>query len=80
MMEIVVLLYYLNNEAYNQFLAMYDLRFALWSLRRAPSFGMWRRAGLVRTDISEERIASIFRLGRIRERGAALQLASRLNH
>jgi ABC-type nitrate/sulfonate/bicarbonate transport system ATPase subunit len=30
--------------------------------RRMLSSGMWRRVNLVRTDISEERIASIFRV------------------
>jgi hypothetical protein len=30
---------------------------------------MWRRVGLVRTNVSEESIASIFRVGRIKELG-----------
>jgi hypothetical protein len=34
-----------------------------------PSSGMLRRVALVRTDISEERIASIFRMTRIGELG-----------
>jgi hypothetical protein len=29
-----------------------------------PSSGMYRRVGLVRTDVSEERVASIFRVKR----------------
>jgi hypothetical protein len=29
---------------------------------RMPSSGMWRRVGLVRTDVSKERLASIFRV------------------
>jgi hypothetical protein len=27
-----------------------------------PSSGMWRRVGLLSTDVSEERVASIFRV------------------
>jgi hypothetical protein len=27
-----------------------------------PSSGMWHRVGLVRIDVSEERVASIFRV------------------
>jgi hypothetical protein len=34
-----------------------------------PSFGMLRRVALVRTDVSEERIASIIRVTRIGELG-----------
>jgi hypothetical protein len=34
---------------------------------------MWRRVDLVWTDVSEERIASIFRVEKIRERGTSLQ-------
>jgi hypothetical protein len=35
----------------------------LWALKRKiPSSGMWRRVDLVWTDVSEERIASIFRV------------------
>jgi hypothetical protein len=33
---------------------------------------MWRHVGLVKTDVSEERVASIFRVERIHERIAAL--------
>jgi hypothetical protein len=33
-----------------------------------PSSGMWRRVGLVRTDVSEERVASIFRVERYSRR------------
>jgi hypothetical protein len=29
------------------------------------SFGIWRSVGLVKTDVSEERIASIFRVDKI---------------
>jgi hypothetical protein len=32
-----------------------------------PSSGMWRRVGLVRQDVSEECIASIFKVERISE-------------
>jgi hypothetical protein len=32
-----------------------------------PSSGMWRRVALVRTDVSEEHIASIIRVTRIRK-------------
>jgi hypothetical protein len=38
------------------------LRFSRRWLWRMPSFGMWRRVDLVWTDVSEERIASIFRV------------------
>jgi hypothetical protein len=31
-------------------------------IRSIPSFGMWRYVHLVRTDVSKERIASIFRV------------------
>jgi hypothetical protein len=30
-----------------------------------PSSGMWRRVGLVRTGVSEERVASIFKVEKI---------------
>jgi hypothetical protein len=30
-----------------------------------PSSGMWRRVGLVKTDVSKERVASIFRIEKI---------------
>jgi hypothetical protein len=33
-----------------------------WRLWRMPSSGMWRRVDIVWTDVSEERIASIFRV------------------
>jgi hypothetical protein len=33
-----------------------------------PSSGMWRRVGLVRTDVSEERVASIFKVEKGRGR------------
>jgi hypothetical protein len=32
-----------------------------------PSSGMWRRLGVVRTDVSEERVVTIFRVERISE-------------
>jgi hypothetical protein len=41
-----------------------SLRFRRW---RMPSSGMWCRAGLVRTDVSKESIASIIRVERISE-------------
>jgi hypothetical protein len=33
---------------------------------------MWRHVDLVRTDISEERVASIFRIEKTREEGIVL--------
>jgi hypothetical protein len=39
---------------------------------------MWRHVCLIRTDISEERVASIFRVERIREVGTTLAVSSRL--
>jgi hypothetical protein len=41
-----------------------------------PSSGMGRRVVLVRTDVSEERIASIIRVERISELGTALVVTS----
>jgi hypothetical protein len=41
-----------------------------------PSSGMWRRVALVRTDVSEERIASIIRMTRIGKLGTTLAVAS----
>jgi hypothetical protein len=32
-----------------------------------PSSGMWRRVGLVKIDVSEKRVASIFRVEEIYE-------------
>lgn len=40
-----------------------------------PSCGMWGRVDLVRTDISEEFVASILRVEVIHEGGAALTVA-----
>jgi hypothetical protein len=37
-----------------------------------PSSGMWGRVGLVRTDVSEERVASILMVKKIRERRKVL--------
>jgi hypothetical protein len=39
--------------------------------RRTPSPGIWRRAGLLQTDVSEEHVVSIFmaeEIGRARKR------------
>jgi hypothetical protein len=44
------------------------------------SSGMCGHVGLVRTDVSEERIVSIFRMERIHELGSALAVTIRLNH
>jgi hypothetical protein len=41
-----------------------------------PSYGMLRRVALVRTDIAEERIASIIRVTRISELGTTLAVTS----
>jgi hypothetical protein len=45
-------------------------------VRRMPSSRMFRRVALVRTDVSEEHIASIIRTTRISELRAALTLTS----
>jgi hypothetical protein len=44
----------------------------VYKIRRMPSFGIWRHLAIVRTDVLEERIASIIRVKRIREIQAAL--------
>jgi hypothetical protein len=41
-----------------------------------PSSGMLRRVALVRTDVSEERIAYIYRVTRISELGITLAVTS----
>jgi hypothetical protein len=41
-----------------------------------PSFGMLRRMALVRTDVSEERIASIISVTRIGDLGTTLAVTS----
>jgi hypothetical protein len=43
-----------------------------------PSSWMWRHAGIVRTDVSEERVTSIFRVQRISELGT-LAVTSKLS-
>jgi thioester reductase-like protein len=45
-------------------------------LLRMPSYGMLRRVALVRTEVSEERIASIIRVTRIGELGTTLAITS----
>jgi hypothetical protein len=40
-------------------------------LRRMPSSGVWRKVGDVRTDVSEERIASIIKVSKIGELGTS---------
>jgi hypothetical protein len=59
--------------------AMWDLRFSLRWLWRIPSSEMWRLVALVRTDVSKERITSIFRVMRIRELGTTLAVTSYRN-
>jgi hypothetical protein len=44
-----------------------------------PSSGMLHRVAIVRTDVSEERIASIIRVTRVSELSISLQLASVAN-
>jgi hypothetical protein len=46
-----------------------DLRFSRRRLWRIPSSKMWLQVAVVRTDVSEERIASIIRVERISELG-----------
>jgi hypothetical protein len=47
------------------------------SFRRMPSSGMLRRAALVRTDVSEIRIAFIIMEERVSELGTTLAVTSR---
>jgi hypothetical protein len=59
---------------------MYDLRFSRRWPWRIPSSGMLSRVALVRTDVSEELGASIFRVTRIGELGTMLAAATFLVH
>jgi hypothetical protein len=45
----------------NRITTMQDLRFSQWWLWRMPSYEMLRHVALVKTDVSEERTASIIR-------------------
>jgi hypothetical protein len=56
--------------------ALYDLRFTQRELHRMPPSGMLRRVALVRTDVSEQRIASIIRVTRIGELGTTSEVTS----
>jgi hypothetical protein len=50
------------------------------AIKRLLSSGMWCRVGLLSTDVSEERVASIFSVGeimRVRKRVDGRQLARR---
>jgi hypothetical protein len=49
-------------------------------LRRVPSSGMWRRVDLVRTDVSEEHVAPIFRLEKSASEEPASAGGCRLSH
>jgi hypothetical protein len=52
-------------------------RYENWiCFRTMSTYGMWRRVVLVRTDVSEEHIASIFRVKIISEVGTTLKLTS----
>jgi hypothetical protein len=44
-----------------------------------PSSGMWRRVGLVGTDVSEEHVRSILRVERISELGTKLEVSLIVN-
>jgi hypothetical protein len=50
------------------------------TLRRISSSGTWRRVGLVWTDVSEERIASIFRVEKSASKEPAWAGGCRLSH
>jgi hypothetical protein len=80
----VVLPNNLYRQAWNSDYAYWEERgrnirlFTDWSERwRMPSSGIWRRVDLVRTDVSEERVATIFRVGKIREREKCYTFANR---
>jgi hypothetical protein len=53
---------------------MQNLSFQRRWLWRMPSSGMWRHVALVRTNVSEERIAFIIRMTRIGELGTTLAI------
>jgi hypothetical protein len=57
-----IFLEYLDSIHLVKKLITQDLRFSRPWLWRMPFSGMWRRVDLVWTDVSEKRIASIFRL------------------
>jgi hypothetical protein len=59
---------------------LYDLRFSRRWLWRMPSSGMWILVDLVCTDISEERIASIFRVEESASEEQAWESGCRLTH
>jgi hypothetical protein len=69
-------IHYISRYSLHPVNAMYDLRFARWRLWRIPSSGMLRRVAFVRTDVSEERRASIIRVIRIGELGRTLAVTS----
>jgi hypothetical protein len=47
--------------------------------QKKPSSGMWRRVGVLRANVVEERVASIFRVERVHELEITLAAISRLN-
>jgi hypothetical protein len=62
--------------AVEQYVDLYDLRFLQRWLWRMPSSVMWRHVAFVRTEVSEDRIASIIRVKRISELGVKLAATS----
>jgi hypothetical protein len=74
----MILIKHLNSKINKEFYAILKYMKELNEIctMKTPSSGMLRRVARVRTDVSEERIACIVSLTRIREKGTALAITS----
>jgi hypothetical protein len=71
----ITVILFSESRGNHEHIVLYDLRFSQRWLWRVSSFGIWRRVvRWVSTDVSEELIASIFR---VEEIGSANQRATR---